>query len=62
MTLDTTDTILTHSTRTKTNPDVGYEKSIPQTEMMGCLAKSSVEVECLVSDGSCIEEPSITLG
>ena len=36
--------------------------SVPLTENMGCLVKTSVEAECLIFDGSCVDEPSITLG
>ena len=55
MTLDRVDIALIHTTRMDT-------MSVPLTENMGCLVKTSVEVECLISDGSCVDEPSITLG
>jgi len=54
-TLDSADAALTHSTRTKMMP-------VPQTENMGCLAKTLVEVEGPVFDGSYADEPPILLG
>ena len=35
---------------------------VPQTENMGCLVKTLVEVEVPVSDGSHTDEPLILLG
>ena len=55
VTLDRADTAPICSTRTETMFD-------PQTENLGCLAKPSGEVKCLVFDGSCVDEPSIALG
>ncbi|KAF3968717.1 hypothetical protein CMV_007427 [Castanea mollissima] len=37
-------------------------RSLPLTENLGCLVMTSVEVERLISDGSCADEPSVTLG
>ena len=42
--LDKPDADLTHSMRTMMNPDGDYEKSTPQSETVGCLVESSVEV------------------
>ena len=55
MTLDSTDIALSHSTRTEM-------MIVPQTENMGYLARTLVEVEGPVSDGPCIDEPPILLG
>lgn len=53
-TLDRADIALIHTTRMDT-------MSIPLTENMGCLTKTSAEDECLISDGPCADEPPITL-
>ena len=60
--LDKPDVDLTHSMRTMMNPDGDHKKSAPQSETVGCLVESLVEVECPVSDDSCAEKPLITLG
>ena len=36
--------------------------SVPLTENMVGLAKTLVKGKCLISDGSCADEPTITLG
>ena len=55
VTLDRGDIALIHTTRMDT-------LSVPLTKNMGCLAKTSVEAECLISDGSRADKPPITLG
>ena len=55
MTLDSTNIALSHSTRTEM-------MIVPQTENMGCLVRTLVEVEGPVSDGPCVGEPLILLG
>ena len=54
-TLDRADIALIHTTRTDT-------MFVPLIENMDCLTKTSVEAECLIFDGSCIDKPPITLG
>ena len=54
-TLDRADIALIHTTRTDT-------MFVPLIENMGCLVKTSVEAECLIFYGSCIDKPPITLG
>ena len=61
MILDKLDANLTHSMRTMMNPHGDYEKFASQSETVGCLVESSVEVECLVSDDSRAEKPLFTL-
>nr|POF17159.1 hypothetical protein CFP56_39685 [Quercus suber] len=54
-TLDRANITLIHTIRTDT-------LSVPLTENMGCLAKTSVEAKCLIFNRSHVNEPSITLG
>nr|POE65407.1 hypothetical protein CFP56_55270 [Quercus suber] len=54
-TLDRADITLIHTIRTDT-------LSVPLTENMGCLAKTSVEAKCLIFNRSRVNEPLITLG
>lgn len=54
-TLDSTDIALPNSMRTEI-------MIVPQTENMGCLARTLVEVEGPVTDVPCVGEPPILLG
>ena len=54
-TWDKADTALFHTTRTDL-------VAIPPTELLGCLAETSVKAESLTSGGLCAVEPPSTLG
>lgn len=62
MTPGKADIMQTHSLGTVMSSDCAHEVAIPQTEAMGRLANSSMEVECPFSDGICADEPPMTLG